>query len=134
MSNPFTGGVAQATTPTLSRQLIAAGIKRGSGPLVVEYPTAPLPPAAVYAMHRLELALADQTVANFDTRGSLWGFDTVEQAEADIARERANGTTIDEWNVVDLDGNPLRIVRMADPTFLDTIAVFSTWNPFAEAA
>lgn len=135
MSNPFTGGVAEATTPTPSRQLIAAGIKRGSGPLLVEQAaTAPLPPAAVYAMHRLELALADRTVANFDNHGSFWGFDTVEKTEADIDEARAAGTAIDEWETVDRDGQLLHVVRLADPRFLDTICVFSSWPQTAKAA
>lgn len=62
-------------------------------------------------------------VTNYDNYGSLWGRETVAQAEAGIAEERANGTAIDEWNATDRAGNPLRIVRMADPTFLDTISV-----------
>jgi hypothetical protein len=96
--------------------------------------TAPLPPLAVYALHRLELALAETTVANFDNHGSLWGYDIVEDTEALIARERAIGTDIDEWETVDRDGQPLHIVRLADPTFLDTICVFSTWTPTAKRA
>ncbi|MFD5798632.1 hypothetical protein ACFWIO_34900 [Streptomyces diastatochromogenes] len=90
--------------------------------------TAPLPWAASDAMRRLKLALADQTVANFDNHGSLWGYDTVENTEALIAEERAVLTVIDEWETVDRDGQPLRVVRLADPTFLDTICVFSTWS------
>lgn len=113
MFNPFTGSVAEATSPTL---------------------TAQLPPLAVHALHRLELAFADRTVANFDNYGSLWGYDTIEQAEAGIAEERANGTDIDEWETVDRDGRPLLVVRLADPTFLDTICVFSSWSSTAKAA
>ncbi|HTE56986.1 MAG TPA: hypothetical protein VK698_39305 [Kofleriaceae bacterium] len=65
------------------------------------------------------------TVANFDNYGSLWGYEAVEQAEIGIANERAAGTVVDEWNVTDRDGRPMRIVRMADPEFLNTIAVFA---------
>jgi hypothetical protein len=96
--------------------------------------TAPLPAVAVHAMHRLELALAETTVANFDNHGSLWGYDTVEDAEKLIVGERAIGTDIDEWETVDRAGQPLRIVRIADPTFLDTICVFSSWTRAAKAA
>lgn len=91
-------------------------------------PTAPMPAMAVYAMHRLELALADRTVANFDNYGSLWGYDTVAKAEADIAEARGNGIDVCEWETVDRDGQPLHVVRLADPTFLDTICVVSTWT------
>lgn len=97
-----------------------------------DHPTAPLPPFAEGVLRRLELAFAPQVVANFDNYGSLWGYDTVAKTEADIAEERANGTQIDEWDVTDRDGQPLRIVRMADPTFLDTICVFSAWHPYAK--
>ncbi|WP_329114507.1 hypothetical protein [Streptomyces sp. NBC_01353] len=88
---------------------------------------APLPQVAVDVLRRLELALAEQTVANFDNHGSLWGFSTTEETEELIASERALGTEIDEWETVDRDGQPLRVVRLADPTFLDTICVFSSW-------
>ena len=90
--------------------------------------TAPLNSVAVHALHRLELALAPTVVANFDDLGSLWGFDLVEAAEAGIAEARAEGVVIDEWEATDREGNPLRVVRMADPTFLDTICVFSAWD------
>lgn len=55
-------------------------------------------------------------VANYDYYGSLWGYDTVAKAEADITQAHAKGHTIDEWNVTDRDGQPLRIVRTTDPT------------------
>lgn len=93
-----------------------------------ERTTAPLPGIAVNAMRRLELAFADTVVANFDNHGSLWGFDTVEDTERLIARERTTGADIDEWETVDRDGRPIRVVRIADPTFLDTICVFSAWD------
>lgn len=90
--------------------------------------TAPLPWAASEAVTRLQLALADRTVANFDNYGSLWGFDLVETAEAGFAAARAEGVAVDEWETTDREGKPLRVVRMADPTFLDTICVFSAWD------
>jgi hypothetical protein len=60
-------------------------------------------------------------VVNFDNYGSFWGYDTVTKAEADITEARTNGADINEWHVTGRDGQPLRIVRIADPTFLDTI-------------
>lgn len=54
------------------------------------------------------------TVANYDYYGTLWGHDTVTKTEADIATARANGYAIDEWNVTDPDGNPLRIIRTTE--------------------
>ena len=62
-------------------------------------------------------------VLNYDNHGSYWGAETIANTEALIARERAAGTAIDEWNVTDPDGQLLRIVRCADPDFLDTICV-----------
>lgn len=62
-------------------------------------------------------------VLNYDNYGSYWGAETIANTEALIARERAAGTAIDEWHVTNRDGQPLRIVRCADPTFLDTICV-----------
>lgn len=62
-------------------------------------------------------------VLNYDNYGSYWGAETIANTEALIARERAAGIAVDEWDVTDRDGQPLRIVRCADPTFLDTIAV-----------
>ncbi|MFE6408173.1 hypothetical protein ACFVOR_14705 [Streptomyces sp. NPDC057837] len=71
---------------------------------------------------------------NFDNHGTVWGTDTPDETQALIARERAAGTAIDEWNVTDRDGQPLRIVRLADPTFLDTICVFSPQEHLAATA
>ncbi|MEU9444637.1 hypothetical protein AB0D42_27900 [Streptomyces sp. NPDC048304] len=96
-------------------------------------PITPLSPAAVDAMRCLELALADQTVANFDNHGTVWGFDTVEDTERLIDWERVTGADIEEWETVDRDGQPLRVVRIADPEFLDTICVFSTWDTRSKA-
>lgn len=96
-------------------------------------PTAPLPQSAVDAMRRLDLAFAETIVANFDNHGSLWGFDTVEATERLIDGERVAGADIDEWETVDRDGRPLRVVRLADPEFLDTISVFSEWDTRSKA-
>ncbi|WAL93969.1 hypothetical protein [Streptomyces sp. Je 1-369] len=63
------------------------------------------------------------TVLNLDSYGSTWGTSTLQETEADIAEARAAGTAIDEWTIADRDDQPLRIVRLADPTFLDTIHV-----------
>jgi hypothetical protein len=68
-------------------------------------------------------------VVNFDNHGSLWGVDTVETTERLIDWERDNGARIDEWHAADRDGLPLRIVRIADPDFLDTICVFPAECP-----
>lgn len=62
-------------------------------------------------------------VLNYDNYGGYWGAETIANTEALIAREYAAGTAIDEWHVADRDGQPLRIVRCADPDFLDTICV-----------
>jgi hypothetical protein len=63
------------------------------------------------------------TVTNYDNYGSLWGYDTIERAEAVVAEAYANGSDVNEWHVTDRNGRPLRIVRIADPTFLDDICV-----------
>ena len=68
-------------------------------------------------------------VVNLDSHGSFWGYDTVEKSELDIDEARASGTTIDEWHVADPSGLPIRIVRIADPEFLDTICVFPAGCP-----
>ncbi|MFJ6729395.1 hypothetical protein ACIQPQ_31285 [Streptomyces sp. NPDC091281] len=60
-------------------------------------------------------------VANYDNHGSFWGYDTLTATEAAIAS--AGGATIDEWHVTDRNGHQLRIVRIQDPAFLDTISV-----------
>jgi hypothetical protein len=62
----------------------------------------------------------------YDNHGSRWGTNTPENADTLIAQERAAGTPIDEWNTVDRDGQPLRVVRIPDASWLDTIFVFTT--------
>ncbi|MYT38988.1 hypothetical protein GTY66_23545 [Streptomyces sp. SID8356] len=58
---------------------------------------------------------------NFDNHGSVWGTEPATQALLGIVEARLEGAPVDEWNVTDRDGSPLRIVRIADPGFLDTI-------------
>ncbi|MFE6428147.1 hypothetical protein ACFVOB_22180 [Streptomyces rochei] len=62
----------------------------------------------------------------YDNHGSRWGTNSVENAETLIANERKAGTPIDEWNTTDRDGQPLRVVRIPDSDWLDTIFVFTT--------
>ncbi|MEU7399987.1 hypothetical protein [Streptomyces sp. NPDC044948] len=62
----------------------------------------------------------------YDNHGSRWGTNTPANAESDIADERAAGTPIDEWETTDRDGHPLRVVRIPDASWLDTIFVFTT--------
>lgn len=63
-------------------------------------------------------------VVNYDNYGTLWGADGVEDTEDMIERARTNGQTIHEWYATDRAGLRHRIVRIADPEFLDTICVF----------
>ncbi|KUF18454.1 hypothetical protein [Streptomyces silvensis] len=65
-------------------------------------------------------------VATYDNYGSLWGHSTTADAEADITEARGTGADIHEWTTIDRDGHPLRVVRIYDPTFLDTISVFTS--------
>ncbi|MFJ3141431.1 hypothetical protein ACIPJM_03065 [Streptomyces halstedii] len=58
---------------------------------------------------------------NFDNHGSVWGTEPATQALLCIVEARLEGAPVDEWNVTDRDGSPLRIVRIADSGFLDTI-------------
>lgn len=63
-------------------------------------------------------------VVNFDNHGSVWGESSVTETEELIEQAQANGDHIDEWYATDRDGLRHRIVRIADPEFLDTICVF----------
>lgn len=74
------------------------------------------------------------TVINLDSYGSTWGTSTIRETDALITDERARGTAIDEWNTTDRDGCLLRIVRLADPEFLDTICVIPGEAPAAVPA
>lgn len=69
------------------------------------------------------------SVVNFDNHGSFWGIDSIEHTESLIDNERANGAVIDEWHVTARGGLPIRIVRITDPEFLDTISVFPAECP-----
>ncbi|GAA3956887.1 hypothetical protein GCM10022384_07510 [Streptomyces marokkonensis] len=62
----------------------------------------------------------------YDNHGSRWGTNTPENAETLIAQERAAGAAIDEWETTDRAGQPLRVVRIPDASWLDTIFVFTT--------
>lgn len=72
------------------------------------------------------LLMPERLVVNFDNHGTCWGIDTVSTTIAVIDEALTNGEHVDEWNVTDRDGHPTRIVRIADPTFLDTICVIPT--------
>lgn len=63
------------------------------------------------------------TVHNYDNHGSYWGASTIAETNADITQAQLSGQHINEWHVTDPTGQPLRIVRIADPGFLDTISV-----------
>lgn len=68
-------------------------------------------------------------VVNFDSYGSVWGTSTVTDAEELVEQAQADGDHIDEWHVAAHGGLPIRIVRIADPEFLDTICVFPAECP-----
>ncbi|MFJ3950348.1 hypothetical protein ACIPXV_09785 [Streptomyces libani] len=63
-------------------------------------------------------------VVNFDDHGSVWGESSVTEAEDLVERAQTDGYRVDEWYTRDRDGLRHRIVRIADPEFLDTICVF----------
>ncbi|MFF8100149.1 hypothetical protein ACF07S_10295 [Streptomyces sp. NPDC016640] len=62
-------------------------------------------------------------VLTYDNHGSYWGASTIDNVEIDIDQAQLFGQRVDEWHVTDRHGQPLRIVRLADPDFLDTICV-----------
>ncbi|MBV7255079.1 hypothetical protein KQH21_31290 [Streptomyces sp. IpFD-1.1] len=64
-------------------------------------------------------------VVVLDSYGSIWSRSVVNQEEKAIAKVRAEGGLLDEWLVQDPAGLPLRVVRLRDPEFLDTIWAFS---------
>lgn len=80
------------------------------------------------AQHTLAVAIA------YDNHGTRWGTNTPASAETDISTARAAGTPVDEWTTTDRDGQPLRIVRIPDASWLDTIFVFTTESRPAVAA
>lgn len=67
------------------------------------------------------LPMPERLAVNFDNYGSYWGVEGVASAIATVTAAYAAGEPVDEWNVTDRDGHPVRIVRIADPDFLDTI-------------
>jgi hypothetical protein len=77
----------------------------------------------------MAITLARPTVTAYDNHGSHWstltGNAAVLDAEKSIDWATVEGQRIDEWHVTDPTGRPLRIVRIADPDFLDTILVFA---------
>ncbi|WCN06042.1 hypothetical protein [Streptomyces sp. M92] len=70
----------------------------------------------------------------YDNHGSRWGTNSVENAETLIANERQAGASIDEWDTTDRDGQPLRVVRIPDADWLDTIFVFTAEDATAVTA
>lgn len=69
------------------------------------------------------LPMPERLAVHFDNYGSRWGVDTVTATTTDIAAARTAGVHVDEWDVTDRAGHPIRIVRIPDPDFLDTISV-----------
>lgn len=88
--------------------------------------TEPLPYAASAALNRLELAFAPTVVTNLDHFGSLWGHSTATDAEAETAKARTEGATVEEWETTNRDSQPLRIVRVTHPKFGIDIRVLTT--------
>lgn len=75
----------------------------------------------------MAVTLAPSVIA-FDNYGSHWstltGHNAVGDAEQSIDWAAVEGQRINEWHTVDRAGHPMRVVRIADPDFLDTILVF----------
>lgn len=69
------------------------------------------------------LPTPERLVAAFDNYGTRWGVTPASVTLADIAEAYADGKSVNEWNVVDRAGYPIRIVRIPDPEFLDDILV-----------
>ncbi|MEV0917867.1 hypothetical protein AB0I93_26865 [Streptomyces sp. NPDC049967] len=72
------------------------------------------------------LPMPERLVINYDDLGSYWGVDTVTATMTMIDGARKFGEHIDEWATTDRAGHPLRIVRIADPDFIDTICIIPT--------
>lgn len=76
----------------------------------------------------MAVTLARPTVTAFDNYGSYWssltGTAAVLDAEQTIANAAASGQPVEEWRATDPAGRPMRVVRIADPDFLDTILAF----------
>jgi hypothetical protein len=73
------------------------------------------------------ITLIKPTVTAYDNYGSHWstltGRAALLDAKRSITQATADGQRVDEWHVTDPTGRPMRVVRIADPTFLDTILV-----------
>lgn len=76
----------------------------------------------------MAVTLIRLTVAAYDNHGSHWstltGTSAILDAEQSITLATTDGQRIDEWHVTDPAGRPMRVVRIADPDFLDTILAF----------
>ncbi len=96
----------RGTTP--ARRLIAAGIIRRFADRTL---TMRVTEAGVTG----RITPVPARVTNYDCLGSVWGHDTIADAEAGIAERRAAGASVEEWTATDRDGNPLRIVRTTEP-------------------
>ncbi|MFD8404643.1 hypothetical protein ACFV1G_08165 [Streptomyces anulatus] len=83
-------------------------------------------PAAHTAITPAPLPMPERLVLAFDNHGSFWGANPITAIHAQIAEAYADGKPVDEWNVTDRAGHPIRIVRIPDPTFLDDILVIPT--------
>lgn len=77
----------------------------------------------------MTITLVKPVVTAFDNYGSHWsnltGTAAILDAEKTITQAATEGQRIQEWNVTDPTGRPMRVVRIADPTFLDTILAFA---------
>lgn len=100
-----------------------------NGNVAVAPTTATLSPADA-AAHRAAshlrpvlLPMPERLVVNYDNYGSYWGVDTVTATMVLIGNARKRGERIDEWTTTDRAGHPIRVVRIADPDWLDTISV-----------
>lgn len=69
------------------------------------------------------IALTKPAVTVFDNYGTRWSTSTGTAALRDAEQTIANalGGSVEEWNVTDPAGRTMRIVRISDPDFLDTI-------------
>ncbi|MFI8853658.1 hypothetical protein ACIGW3_26180 [Streptomyces sp. NPDC053499] len=64
--------------------------------------------------------LASPQITAYDNHGSVWSTGLVSPSEvtADI---KTSTLPVHTWNTTTRDGAPLTVVRIPDPTFLDTI-------------
>ncbi|WP_432147932.1 hypothetical protein [Streptomyces sp. bgisy029] len=69
------------------------------------------------------LPMPERLVPAYDNHGTYWGVTPASVILADIAEAYADGKSVNEWNVVDRAGYPIRIVRIPDLEFLDDILV-----------